>query len=210
MSSMLSQRSISKRSLTFNKSFFISLFIHLVLVFGVSITTYYKLPILNTSPIINVKFANSNEDYITNIAKENIKNIENLKKEISFNESGNIQSPNTSSQSFKIKKLKANSITNSEEAIYLNLWQRKIETIGEEIILDKKSDINGTVQIMARIDMYGNLINSEILISSGSKFIDDMAINILKQSAPFPPFNLNMSNEYNVLEIVRDWNFSSS
>ena len=207
---MLSQRSISKRSLTFNKSFFISLFIHLVLVFGVSITTYYKLPILNTSPIINVKFANSNEDYITNIAKENIKNIENLKKEISFNESGNIQSPNTSLQFFKIKKLKANSITNSEEAIYLNLWQRKIETIGEEIILDKKSDINGTVQIMARIDMYGNLINSEILISSGSKFIDDMAINILKQSAPFPPFNSNMSNEYNVLEIVRDWNFSSS
>jgi Periplasmic protein TonB, links inner and outer membranes len=210
MSSMLPQRSISKRSLTFNKSFFISLFIHLVLVFGVSITTYYKLPILNNSPIINVKFANSNEDYITNIAKENIKNIENLKKEISFNESGNIQSPNTSLQSFKIKKLKANSITNSEEAIYLNLWQRKIETIGEEIILDRKSDINGTVQIMARIDMYGNLINSEILISSGSKFIDDMAINILKQSAPFPPFNLNMSNEYNVLEIVRDWNFSSS
>ena len=162
MNSELSQRSISKRSLTFNKSFFISLFIHLVLVFGVSITTYYKSPILNNSPIINVKFANSNEDYNINIAKENIKNIENLKKEISFNESGNIQSPNTSLQFFKIKKLKANSITNSEEAIYLNLWQRKIETIGEEIILDRKSDINGTVQIMARIDMYGNLINSEI------------------------------------------------
>ena len=210
MNSELSQRSISKRSLTFNKSFFISLFIHLVLVFGVSITTYYKSPILNNSPIINVKFANSNEDYNINIAKENIKNIENLKKEISFNESGNIQSPNTSLQFFKIKKLKANSITNSEEAIYLNLWQRKIETIGEEIILDRKSDINGTVQIMARIDMYGNLINSEILISSGSKLIDDIAISILEQSAPFPPFNINMSKEYNVLEIVRDWNFSSS
>ena len=209
MNSELSQRSISKRSLTFNKSFFISLFIHLVLVFGVSITTYYKSPILNNSPIINVKFANSNEDYNINIAKENIKNIENLKKEISFNESGNIQSPNTSLQFFKIKKLKANSITNSEEAIYLNLWQRKIETIGEEIILDRKSDINGTVQIMARIDMYGNLINSEILISSGSKLIDDIAISILEQSAPFPPFNINMSKEYNVLEIIRDWNFSS-
>ena len=209
MNSELSQRSISKRSLTFYKSFFISLFIHLVLVFGVSITTYYKSPILNNSPIINVKFANSNEDYNINIAKENIKNIENLKKEISFNESGNIQSPNTSLQFFKIKKLKANSITNSEEAIYLNLWQRKIETIGEEIILDRKSDINGTVQIMARIDMYGNLINSEILISSGSKLIDDIAISILEQSAPFPPFNINMSKEYNVLEIIRDWNFSS-
>ena len=207
MNSELSQRSISKRSLTFNKSFFISLFIHLVLVFGVSITTYYKSPILNNSPIINVKFANSNEDYNINIAKEN---IENLKKEISFNQIGDSQSPNISLQSFKIKKLKANSIINSEEAIYLNLWQRKIESIGDEIILDKKNDINGTVQVMARIDMYGNLINSKILISSGSKLIDDIAINILEQSAPFPPFNTNMSKEYNVLEIVRDWNFSSS
>ncbi|MAR95976.1 MAG: hypothetical protein CMD46_06495 [Gammaproteobacteria bacterium] len=207
MSSMSSQKSTSKRSLTFNKSFFISLLIHIVLIFGLSITTYYKLPILNNSPIINVKFANSNEDYNINIAKEN---IENLKKEISFNQIGDSQSPNISLQSFKIKKLKANSIINSEEAIYLNLWQRKIESIGDEIILDKKNDINGTVQVMARIDMYGNLINSKILISSGSKLIDDIAINILEQSAPFPPFNTNMSKEYNVLEIVRDWNFSSS
>ena len=35
-----------------------------------------------------------------------------------------------------------------------------------------------------------------------------MAINILKESAPFAPFNQTMSNEYSVLEIVRDWNFS--
>ena len=61
---------------------------------------------------------------------------------------------------------------------------------------------------MASIDVYGNLIKSEILISSGDKSIDEMAINILKESSPFPPFNQSMSNEYKVLEIVRDWNFS--
>ena len=61
---------------------------------------------------------------------------------------------------------------------------------------------------MATIDVYGNLVKSEILISSGDKAIDEMAINILKKSAPFIPFNETMSNEYSFLEIVRDWNFS--
>ena len=58
--------------------------------------------------------------------------------------------------------------------------------------------------------MYGNLINSKILISSGDSLIDNMAISILQESAPFAPFNEDMFNEYSVLEIVRDWNFSSN
>ena len=70
--------------------------------------------------------------------------------------------------------------------------------------------LDGKVQIMATIDMNGNLINSQILISSGNRLIDNMAINILEESAPFAPFNNNMSNQYSVLEIVRDWNFSSN
>ena len=63
-----SQQKISKRSLTFNKSFIISITIHAILIFGISITTYYKLPIFNESPIINVKLANSNQDYLADAA----------------------------------------------------------------------------------------------------------------------------------------------
>jgi hypothetical protein len=40
--------------------------------------------------------------------------------------------------------------------------------------------------------------------------MDEMAIKILQESAPFAPFNKSMSSEYSVLEIVRDWNFSSN
>ena len=32
--------------------------------------------------------------------------------------------------------------------------------------------------------------------------------NILNEAAPFAPFDPKMINEYSVLEIVRDWNFS--
>tara|TARA_B100000945_G_scaffold66356_1_gene49691 strand:+ start:267 stop:890 length:624 start_codon:yes stop_codon:yes gene_type:complete len=206
MNSLSSTKNISKRTLTFNKSFLISVLIHAFLIFGLSITTYYKLPIFKESPIINVKFANSSQDFMTNT---NIGNMENLEKELSSSVEGNMSSSRNISQSFKIKKLQANSIVNSEEAVYLNLWQRQIETKGDNLISESKNIFDGTVQIMATIDVYGNLIDSKILISSGNNLIDDMAINILRESAPFAPFNKTMSNEYSVLEIIRDWNFSN-
>ena len=199
-------KNTSKRTLTFNKSFLISLFIHIFLIFGISITTYYKLPIFNESPIINVKLANSNQDYMTNTSSNS---FQQSKKNITSQAFGEIQTSKNLSKSFKIKKLQANSVLNSEEAIYLNLWQRKIETTGDKIISNKENYLDGKVQIMAIIDMNGNLLNSKILISSGNKLIDEMAIHILEQSAPFAPFDTDMSNQYSVLEIVRDWNFSS-
>ena len=199
-------KNTSKRTLTFNKSFLISLLIHIFLIFGISITTYYKLPIFNESPIINVKLANSNQDSMTNTSSNS---FQQFKKNITSQALGEIQTSKNLSKSFKIKKLQANSVLNSEEAIYLNLWQRKIETTGDKIISNKENYLDGKVQIMAIIDMNGNLLNSKILISSGNKLIDEMAIHILEQSAPFAPFDTDMSNQYSVLEIVRDWNFSS-
>ena len=207
MSSLYSSSTNSKRSLTFNKSFILSILIHSFLIFGISITTYYKLPLLKESPIINVKFANSNQDIMTNT---NIENFQDFSKDFSNSENGNMNSSKKMSQSFKIKKLEANSIVNSEEAVYLNLWQRQIESTGDNIISKNESYFDGKVQIMATIDIYGNLINSKILISSGNNIIDEMAIKILQESAPFAPFNKSMSSEYSVLEIVRDWNFSSN
>ena len=207
MSLVSSSRNISKRSLTFNKSFIISILIHIILIFSISITTYYKLPIFSDSPIINVKFANSSQDNFTNI---NFGDTENLNKDISFSSEGKMDSSKNITQSFKIKKLQANSIVNSDEAMYLNFWQRQIEKTGDNIISNSKKIFNGKVQIMATVDVNGNLIDATILISSGDKQIDEMAINILKKSAPFAAFNQTMSDEYSVLEIVRDWNFSSN
>ena len=203
----ISTNRASKRSLTFNKSFVISIVIHMIVIFGISITTYYKLPIFNESPIINVRLANSSQDYLSNLEFEA---NDDLMKNLYSEKDGEIQTLKKNSQSFKVKKLQANSNVNSEEAVYLNLWQRKIETIGDKIISNNKKYFNGKVQIMATIDLNGNLVNSEILVSSGNILIDNMAINILKESAPFEPFNSSMSNEYSVLEIVRDWNFSSN
>ena len=206
MSSIVSaSRNISKRSLTFNKSFVISIAIHILIIFGISITTYYKIPLFNETPIINVKLANSDQDLMTDLIN---RELQNSKKNLSTLSKGTIETSNNISTSYKVKRLQANSILNSEEAVYLNLWQREIETAGDKIIANNQSSLSGTVQIMAKIDMYGNLVSSEILISSGNTLVDQMAISILNESAPFAPFNETMSNEYSLLEIVRDWNFS--
>ena len=206
MNSIVStSRNISKRSLTFNKSFVISISIHILIIFGISITTYYKIPLFNETPIINVKLANSDQDLMTDLINGD---LQNSKKSLSTLSKGTIETSNNISTSYKVKRLQANSIVNSEEAVYLNLWQREIETAGDKIIANNQSSLSGTVQIMAKIDIYGNLVSSEILISSGNTLVDQMAISILNESAPFAPFNETMSNEYSLLEIVRDWNFS--
>ena len=206
MSSVLLSPKTSKRSLTLNKSFLLSLTLHTLLIFGVTFTTFYKLPLLENSPIINVKFANSSQDSFGNVGQSSTEVSSNSDSQ----ESSISKEINRSSyKAQKIKKLEANSLVTSEEAMYLNLWQREIESTGDELITSKDIDYSDSkVQIMATIDSFGNLIKSEIIISSGNPSVDRMAIEILEEAAPFAPFDPKMLNEYSILEIIRDWNFS--
>ena len=161
---------------------------------------------LENSPIINVKFANSSQDVI---GYDGFQQNESLPNEEGLESMQNIVPQKNSYQARKVKKLESNSIVNTEEAVYLNLWQRNIESIGDEIIASADIEyIDSKVQVMATIDSFGNLIKSEVLISSGNIALDKMALNILIEAAPFAPFDQKMLNEYSVLEIVRDWNFS--
>ena len=206
MTSISSVQITSKRSLTFNKSFMLSIVLHLILIFGVTLTTFYKSPVIKESPVINVKFANSNQDALGTSFGDQQKKLfqKDADKGLQI-----AKSLSSNFQTYKVKKLQSNSIVNSDEAIYLNLWQRKIESVGDKMISENTDLISGKVQIMATIDATGELIKSEILISSGDKLIDEMAIKILQESSPFEAFHSNMSNDYSFLEIVRDWNFSS-
>jgi hypothetical protein len=208
MSSHLLTKNPSSRSLNLNKSFVLSIIIHLALIFGITFTTFYELPFLKNTPIINVKLANSNFDEIgSESVMPDISEID-----INDNTLSNISLTKKSSlQSNKVKKLQANSIVNNAEAQYLNLWQRQIESAGDKIISENGLSLNNEmVQIIATIDSLGNLIKSEIVISSGVDEIDLLAIRILNESAPFPAFDPLMLEEYGFLEIVRDWNFSSN
>ena len=206
MSSISANQRVSKRSLTLNKSFLLSIFFHTILIFGVTFTTIYKIPLIDELPIINVKFANSSQDSIGEL-NESVNNTfeSNNSKEGAFTK----KVERKIYQAQKIKKLQANSTVTNEEAIYLNLWQREIESIGDELISSNDIEYSDSkVQVKATIDSFGNLIKSEILISSGNTYIDRLAIDILEKASPFAPFDPKMVNEYGILEIIRDWNFT--
>ena len=206
MSSLSAHPRPSKRSLTLNKSFFLSVFFHTVLIFGVTFTTFYKIPLIDESPIINVKFANSSYDSLGAFNKS-VDNISQFRNPKEGNFARKVERKIVQPQ--KVKKLEANSTVTNEEAIYLNLWQREIESIGDKIISENDFEYSDSkVQIMAKIDSLGNLIQSEILISSGNVYVDQMAIDILEKAAPFAPFDPKMISEYGILEIIRDWNFN--
>jgi len=207
MSSHLLTKNVSSRSLNLNKSFLISTGIHLVLIFGITFSTYYKLPILNQTPVINVKLANANIDEIGQ-QSSTFNEVDKLDQD---NLNSTVSKEQKSSyQSLKIKKLEANSLVTSAEAKYLNLWQRQIESAGDRIISENGIFLEGQrVQIIATIDSLGNLIRSEVVLSSGVEEVDLLAIKILNESAPFPAFDTLMIEEYGFIEIIRDWNFSS-
>ena len=207
MSSHLLTKNASSRSLNLNKSFLISTGIHLVLIFGITFTTYYKLPILSQTPVINVKLANANIDELGQ-QSSTFNEVDKLDQD---NLNSTVSKEQKSSyQSLKIKKLEANSLVTSAEAKYLNLWQRQIESAGDRIISENGIFLEGQrVQIIATIDSLGNLIRSEVVLSSGVEEVDLLAIKILNESAPFPAFDPLMIEEYGFIEIIRDWNFSS-
>jgi len=206
MNSILLNQKISRRSLTLNKSFILSVVFHALLIFGITFTTFYKIPLIEKSPIINVKFANSTQDFIGDIGQSAEEEINSYDSNPSLIKKAN----RNVYQPQKIKKLQANSLVSNEEAMYLNLWQREIESTGDRLIpLKDIAYTDSKVQIMATVDSFGNLIKSEILISSGNPDVDKMAIDILEEAAPFAPFDPKMLNEYSILEIIRDWNFST-
>ena len=62
-------------------------------------------------------------------------------------------------------------------------------------------------RIKAIINAEGELVDAQILQSSGSDEIDNLAMNILKEASPFLPFDDQMLSMYEFIEIVRDWNF---
>ena len=206
MNSILLNQKISRRSLTLNKSFILSVVFHAILIFGITFTTFYKIPLIEKSPIINVKFANSTQDFIGDLGQSAPEEINSYDSNPSLIKKAN----RNVYQPQKIKKLQANSLVSNEEAMYLNLWQREIESTGDRLIpLKDIAYTDSKVQIMATVDSFGNLIKSEILISSGNPDVDKMAIDILEEAAPFAPFDPKMLNEYSILEIIRDWNFST-
>jgi protein TonB len=82
-----------------------------------------------------------------------------------------------------------------------------VESSGYFALQQQSLDSNFTVRVKVIIDSAGLIHSSELLKSSGDPLKDQMALTILYQAAPFPAFPASMMENYERLEIIRDWNF---
>ena len=191
----------------FKQSMLTSLIFHGIVIFGISFVVIQQPWKFNEEAIVNIRFANEEFD-MQGRSNSGFDSIQRNNQQAAMVTRDS--NPQDKSQ-LSVRRLESNSTLESYETIYLNAWQRQVETTGYFQISQK--DIlkgNFKVQIRSIIDSMGNLIGADILKSSGNSSMDALALRILQQAAPFEPFPRDMAANYQQLEIIRDWNFTNS
>ncbi|HSC75949.1 MAG TPA: energy transducer TonB, partial [Pseudomonadales bacterium] len=109
----------------------------------------------------------------------------------------------------RIKTLTSVATRASVDAEYLNLWQEKIELIGNLNYPTeaRQKKIYGQLRLVVSLLPDGSLHNIEVLESSGQRILDDAAIRIVRLAAPFAPFPPELRKDVDQLEIIRTWKF---
>ena len=194
-----------KNRVNLKKSFLLSTVIHIFLIFGVSFIFIYKQPLFESAPVVNIKLANSDIDQDPNFIPQS-KMLSNGDGA----ESSEVFLNQTNQKTLKVKMLNANSEQSTIEAKYLNAWQRKIERVGHSFLKKEYPQLNLTqLRLVVSIDSFGNLIETEIIDSSGNSNIDAIAQEIVRLASPFEPFSSEMMSEYEILQVDRIWKFGS-
>ena len=194
-----------KNRVNLKKSFLLSTVIHIFLIFGVSFIFIYKQPLFESAPVVNIKLANSDIDQDPNFIPQSkiLSNGDGA-------ESSEVFLNQINQKTLKVKMLNANSEQSTIEAKYLNAWQRKIERVGHSFLKKEYPQLNLTqLRLVVSIDSFGNLIETEIIDSSGNSNIDAIAQEIVRLASPFEPFSSEMMSEYEILQVDRIWKFGS-
>lgn len=97
----------------------------------------------------------------------------------------------------------------SDVAVYLDSWRRKIERVGTMNFPDevRRQKLSGTPVLDVTIGADGNLVQAQVRRSSGHAEIDEAALRILKLAAPFEPFPSALNAKHDEIRIAYEWQF---
>ena len=100
----------------------------------------------------------------------------------------------------------------SKIAGYLDRWKRKIETVGVKYFPEKgiTQGMTGSPTLQVTINASGQLDAATIRQSSGSRILDQAALNILRRASPFDPFPEAIRVDYDQLIFAYKWQFTES
>jgi len=97
----------------------------------------------------------------------------------------------------------------SDVAVYLDGWRRKIERVGTMNFPDaaRRRKLSGTPVIEVTIGGDGRLLRTVLRRSSGHAEIDEAAMRILKLAAPYDPFPAALNAKHDEIRIAYEWQF---
>ena len=108
---ILSNKKVRRR-LDIGKSTYISIGVHLLIIFGITFSNVYNLPTFDDSPIINIRLANSSIEQ-DGFLSMNEEAIDTFSPESSDSA---LTRKDMRAETYKVKRLEANSEVNSSEA----------------------------------------------------------------------------------------------
>jgi len=97
----------------------------------------------------------------------------------------------------------------SDVAVYLDGWRRKIERVGTMNFPDvaRRKKLSGTPVIEVTMGADGRLLETVVRRSSGHAEIDEAAMRILKLAAPYDPFPSALNAKHDEIRIAYEWQF---
>ncbi|MBV0933302.1 energy transducer TonB [Marinobacterium weihaiense] len=109
----------------------------------------------------------------------------------------------------RILRLTSAATRSHKYAGYLDNWRRRVETVGnlnypEEA---RRQGLQGTLRLLVALNPDGQVVNVEVLASSGHRTLDEAAIRIVQLASPFQSFPVEMRKHVDRLEIIRTWKF---
>ena len=98
----------------------------------------------------------------------------------------------------------------SKIAPYLDRWKRKIENVGVKYFPEQAliEGITGSPTLEVIIGASGQLQEAIVRQTSGSRVLDQAALEILRRAAPFDPFPEAVRLDYDTLRFAYKWQFS--
>lgn len=109
----------------------------------------------------------------------------------------------------RIRQLRANSSLKTSETLYLNRWQRKVESVATLYFGPELASRTGRITVMVILRPTGHVEGIRILEPSQDAALNEAVVNILRASSPFPPFPAELAEQADLIEVVRVWVFGS-
>jgi protein TonB len=97
----------------------------------------------------------------------------------------------------------------SDVAVYLDSWRRKVERVGTINFptAARRQNLSGTPVIEVTIGADGRLLQTVVRRSSGHAEIDEAAMRILKLAAPYDPCPSALNAKHDEIRIAYEWQF---